>query len=288
MRCSLIIVWSMTLSCFERTITVRMLGLKFTGSALVAAALTTSGTALAQTAKSKPKTIPFLKTQVIPTNGTYIVLQDANVRVLPATKGRRIGRRARGDRVQVVGRAKGAWLAIRGGDGKDIGFIYRSTLMPIIDGALETTIEGRFSISASENCLYKLSFEGKTPAEGQPFEFADYDVKWNCDIAGQQVSFRTPMFLTEGPHRGKSKRDHQITIDIMDLADSPENVLSTHTLWHRDEGMVRFDTITVKQFARKPKVKELTAETLSEALQAAIRIAVSAWNKPLWAAIASR
>ena len=86
----------------------------------------------------------------------------------------------------------------------------------------------------------------------------------------------------------KIQRDHQITIDIMDLADSPENVLSTHTLWHRDEGMVRFDTITVKQFARKPKVKELTAETLSEALQAAIRIAVSAWNKPLWVAIARR
>ena len=96
------------------------------------------------------------------------------------------------------------------------------------------------------------------------------------------------MFLTEGPYSGTSKRDHQITIDIMDLADSPENVLSTHTLWDRDKGMVRFDTMTVTQFTRKPGIKDLTAETLSEALQAAIRIAVSAWNKPLWAAIASR
>ena len=288
MCCSLIIENSKTLTCFERTITVRMLGLQFTGSALLAAALTTSGPALAQTAKPKPKTIPFLKTQVIPTNGTYLVLQDANVRIRPATKGRRIGRRARGDRVQVVGRAKGAWLAIRGDDGKDIGFIYRSTLMPIINGALETTIEGRISISASQNCLYKLSFEGKTPAEGQPFEFADYEIQWICDIAEQQVSFRTPMFLTEGPYRGTSKREHQITIDIMDLADSPENVLSTHTLWDRDKGMVRFDTMTVTQFARKPGIKDLTAETLSEALRAAIRIAVSAWNKHLWEAIARR
>ncbi len=265
-----------------------ILGLRLTGSALMAWVLTISGPALTQTAKSKPKTIPFLQTQVVPFKGTYLVLQDANVRIQPATKGRRIGRRARGDRVKVVGHAKGAWLAIRGGDGKDIGFIYRSTLMPVINGALKTTIEDQFSISASRKCRYKLSFEGKTPAEGQAFEFADYEIQWICDIAGQQVTFRTPMFLTEGPYRGTSKRVHQITIDIMDFSDSPENVLSTHTLWDRDKAVVRFDAVTATQFVRKPKEPETTVENLSEALRGAIRISASAWNKHLWTAITRR
>ena len=267
---------------------MRELGLRFASSALLASALTATAPTLAQTVELRTKTISFLKTQVYPVDGMYLVLKDANVRNSPATKGRRVGRRSRGERVHVVGRAKGPWLAIRGGDGKDVGFIYRSTLMPVIDGALETTIEGRLPVSTARQCRYELRFEGKTPAEGQAFEFADYGIKWTCEISGQQVTFYTPMFLTEGPYRGTSKRDHQITIDIIDLSDNIENVLSTHTLWDRDKAVVRFDSVTVKKFAGKPKVPETSAGTLSEALQAAVRIAASTWNDALWTAIADR
>ena len=267
---------------------MRTAGLRLAGSALLTAVLTASAPTLAQTAEPKHKTIPFLKTQVYPLDGTYLVLQDANVRIRPATNGRRVGRRVRGERVRVVGRAKGHWLAIRGDNGKDIGFIYHSTLMPVIDGMLEKAIEGRLPVSASRQCHYDLRFDGKTPAEGQPFEFADYGVKWTCDIAGRQVIFHTPMFLTEGPYSGTFKRDHQITIDIMDLSDNLENVLSTHTLWDRDKAVVRFDAVTVKKFADKPKVSETNARTLSEALHAAVQISASAWNGSLWTAIAQR
>ena len=267
---------------------MRISGLRLAGSALLAAVLTTKTPTPAQSTEPKHKTIPFLNTQVYPVDGTYLVLQDANVRIRPATKGRRVGVRARGERVRVVGRAKGHWLAIRGDDGKDIGFIYRSTLMPVVDGVLQTTIEGRLPASASQQCHYNLRFEGKTPAEGQAFEFADYGVKWTCDIAERQIIFHTPMFLTEGPYSGTFKPHHQITIDIMDISDNMENVMSTHTLWDRDKAVVQFDGVTVKKFADKPKVSETNARTLSEALHAAVQISASAWNDSLWTAIAQR
>ena len=94
--------------------------------------------------------------------------------------------------------------------------------------------------------------------------------------------------LTEGPYSGTFKRDHQITIDIMDLTDNMENVMSTHTLWDRDKALVRFDAVTVKKFTDKPKVSETNARTLSEALHAAVQISASAWNDSLWTAIAQR
>ncbi|MDP6897050.1 MAG: hypothetical protein QF510_08730, partial [Rhodospirillales bacterium] len=94
--------------------------------------------------------------------------------------------------------------------------------------------------------------------------------------------------LTEGPFSGTFKPDHQITIDIMGLADNMENVLSTHTLWDRDKAVVRFDAVTIKKFGDKPKVSETNVRTLSEALHAAVQISASAWNDSLWTAIAHR
>ena len=221
-------------------------------------------------------------------NGTYVVLKDVNVRILPATKGRRVGRRARGDRVQVVGRSKGPWLAIRGQDGKDIGFIYRSTLMPLIDGTLATPLIGELKLPNGQDCNYNLRFEGKSSAEGQLFEFSDYQIKWECDLGKGPYIFNTPMFLTEGPYRKTSKRIHQITIDILGLADNMESVFSTHALWDREDANVKFDSITLKRFSRVPKVTKVKADSLTQALHGTIKIATSAWNGPLWDSIIQR
>jgi len=242
----------------------------------------------AQQPAAKSPTIPFLKTKVTPLSGTYLVLKDANVRIRPATKGRRIGRRGKGDKVTVVGRAKGPWLAIRGDDGKDIGFIYQSTLMPVIDGTLEKPLSGTVRGGGDTTCRYEIHFDGKSPAQGQAFEFADYEVRWRCTIGGKEAQFHTPMFLTEGPYRGRTKRIHQITIDILDLTVSLEDVLSTNTLWDRNKGTISFDSVTVKQFSRNPTRDSEAAANLAEALNGAVQIASSAWNTPLWRALAEK
>lgn len=243
--------------------------------------------AWAQDAKKKSASVPFLKTTVTPLTGTYLVLKAANVRLRPATKGRRVGRRGKGERVQVVGRAKGPWLAIRDGEGKDIGFIYQTSLMPVIDGTLDQPLIGDVKNPGQPDCTYEIHFEGKSPAEGQAFVFADYDIGWQCDLSGKSLRFHTPMFITEGPHRGISKQVHQITIDILDLTVSLEEVLSTHVLWNRSQGMVTFDSITAKQFARTPAQPALPATNLAGALHTAIKLATSSWNSRLWRAIAT-
>ena len=247
-----------------------------------------SDSACSQSKSTSTQTISFLDTKIFPMKGTYVVLKDANVRNQPATKGRKVSRRSRGDRVRVVGRAKGHWLAIRGRDGKDIGFIYRSILMPLIDGTLKNQLNGKLNLPNARNCDYIVRFDGKTPAEGQFFEFADYLIKWECRLKNGLFAFNTPMFLTEGPYRGNSKRIHQITIDILGLAESMENVFSTHVLWDRENAQVTFDSITLKEFSRVPSVKKLNARNMSEALHGTIKIAASAWNGPLWKTIIKR
>ena len=235
--------------------------------------------------KIEKDTFPFLNTRVLPASGTYLVIKDANVRARPATKGRRVGRRAQGERVIVVGRAKGPWLAIRNEDGKDIGFIYQKTLIPIINGALKNTLEGSLHTVDSQKCKYVVKFEDKTPAEGQIFKFSDYRINWVCEMAGRSLKFNTPMFLTEGPYRGTSESIHQITIDTLGLSNNIESVLSIHILWDRQKQNVKFDSITVKKFGQKPKLNNLKAETVREALHAAVLIAASVWNKSFWTVV---
>ena len=235
--------------------------------------------------KIEKETFLFLSTRVMPTSGNYLVIKDANVRDRPTTRGRRVGRRARGERVIVVGRAKGPWLAIRNEDGEDIGFIYKKTLIPIINGALKNTLEGRLHIAGSKECKYLVKFEDKSPAEGQVFKFSDYRINWFCKMAEQSFKFNTPMFLTEGPYRGTSDSIHQITIDTLGLAHNKEGVLSIHVLWDRQKQHVKFDSITVKKFGQKPQLNNLQAETVSDALHAAVQIAASVWNKFFWTVI---
>ena len=238
--------------------------------------------------KIEKDTFPFLNTKVLPASGTYLVRKDANVRARPATKGRRVGRRARGEQVVVVGRAKGPWLAIRNEDGTDIGFIYQRTLIPIINGALENTLEGRLHTLGSQECRYVIKFEDKSPAEGQVFKFSDYRINWICEMAGRSLKFNTPMFLTEGPYRETSKSIHQITIDTLGLSNSIESVLSIHILWDRKKQHIKFDSISFKKFGQQPKLNNLKAETVRDALHAAVRIAASVWNKSFWTVVGNQ
>ena len=77
--------------------------------------------AWAQSASSKSGEI-FKGFELKPLSGRYLVMKDANVRAEPETKGKKIGCVKEGSRVDAVGRAKGAWLAVKQ-DGRDLGFV---------------------------------------------------------------------------------------------------------------------------------------------------------------------
>ncbi|HBC06684.1 MAG TPA: hypothetical protein DC046_03775, partial [Rhodospirillaceae bacterium] len=63
-------------------------------------------------AQDKPEKT-FLGQTVTPLAGTYVVTKDLNVRGEPDTNGAKVGSFREGDRVTVVGKAKGSWLAVR-------------------------------------------------------------------------------------------------------------------------------------------------------------------------------
>lgn len=235
------------------------------------------GKALA--AEKKPTV--FRGVKVKPHHGTYLVLKDVNVRAGPKTKSKRIGSFKTGERIKVVGRAAGAWVAVRKG-GKDYGFVYDKVLLPLIDGTLFKDLEGKASVKDAANCDFIIHFEGKSPVEGQVFEIADYDVLWDCDWGTRKVKFRTPMFITEAPFQMGQKRIYQINIDILDLEGGYEEIFSTIFLYDQDKGLVSFDGVSIEKYGRPPKPKEASVGSVAEALMASVKMGLTAWNKAAW------
>lgn len=237
----------------------------------------TPGKALA--AEKKPTV--FLGVKVKPHHGTYLVLKDVNVRAKPKTKSKRIGSFKTGQRIKVVGRAAGAWVAVRK-DGKDYGFVYDQVLLPLIDGTLFKNLEGKASVKDGVNCDFTIQFEGRSPVEGQVFEIADYDILWDCDWANRKVKFRTPMFITEAPYQMGQKRIYQINIDILDLEGGYDEIFSTIFLYDQDKELVSFDGVSIEKYGQPPKPKEAPAGSVAEALMASAKMGLTAWNKAAW------
>lgn len=75
-------------------------------------------------------------------SGTYEVTTDANVRAGPETSSRRVGSLRQGAQVEAVGKAEGAWIAVRRA-GRDLGFVYQPLLKAINLPPLERDAKGR-------------------------------------------------------------------------------------------------------------------------------------------------
>ena len=176
-----------------------------------------------------------------------------------------------------------AWVAVRE-KGKDVGFVYDQVLLPLIDGTLDNDLKGRASVKGKDgaDCLYRISFEGKSAVEGQVFEIADYDVLWDCRIGSRKVKFRTPMFITEAPYQMGPKRIFQINIDILDLDGGYEEIFSTIVLFNLDKDRIAFDGVSIQKYGRIPPNREAPAQTVPEALEAAVKMSLGAWNKAAW------
>jgi hypothetical protein len=241
-------------------------------------------------ADAKPGELLVLGVPVEPVEGVYLVLKDVNVRAEPETNSKRVNKLEAGTKVKAVGRVKGPWLAVRR-DGKVLGFVYEPILMPMIDGTLAEPVGGTVAVHGVGQCVYAIEFVGKSEAGDQRFEFADYGVDWRCRPSGdtkKDLIFHTPMFLSEGPYQGTRKAVHQITVDVLELAGSLEEVFSTHLLWDRNKGEVMFDSTTIKKFAHAKPPDAQKAEVLSDALKSAVETAAHVWTESVWTALAKK
>ncbi len=230
----------------------------------------------------------FLGQEIKGPGGTYLSIKDANVRAKPMTKGKKLGTIAKGSRVLVLGKAKGAsnWLAVSK-DGKDFGFVYAPILLPLIDGKLDKDITGELKGDGAPDCRYTIVFEGQNPVEGASIVFADYDVEFTCEGKNRKVlSFHAPMFITEAPYDMSYKPVYQISVDILEIQSDIESVLSTGFFYDARMGVVTFSEVSIKEFAQKRPVPKRKAASAAQAVTAAVEMAYSAWNGKVWEALA--
>jgi ribosomal protein L24E len=114
----------------------------------------------------------FLGTPITPAAGTYLVKRDANVRAAPKTASKRVATLKKNERIDVVGKGPGAWMAVRK-DGAELGFVCGTILVPLVDGSLKAPIIGRTAQRKDIECIYSARFIGKNPVSGEAFETSD-------------------------------------------------------------------------------------------------------------------
>ncbi len=211
----------------------------------------------------------------------YIVTTDVNIRAKPKTKSKKLGQFKKFERVHAVGQAPGSWVAVQKGDLK-IGFVYQPALIAVLNGELDKPIVGDVKKKNAPACHYTIIYQGKSIAEGQLFDIADYDVRWRCRKDDIVTEFVTPMFMTEGPFKKSKSPTFQITVDIVDPESDLDEVVSTTVFYDRDNNMVKFDGISIARFAGKPAVTEIAANSLHRALKAGVEMSFQAWPSALW------
>ena len=218
-----------------------------------------------------------------PLSGTFLVFKDVNVRATPQTRGKRLGKLKKGARVQAIGKAEGAWMAVAE-DGKPLGFVFAPMLLRLIDGTLEDDLEGE-AAAPGVACRYVVRFEGKSPVEEGLFDTSDYEVDYHCERQGTAFAFSTYMFITEAPFQLSANQVYQISIDVTDISAGYDEILSTVFLYRPKRNLVTFDSLSLRDFLEKPETEERPAATVAEALAAAVELAPGTWNDKVWKAL---
>ncbi|MSO92679.1 MAG: SH3 domain-containing protein [Rhodospirillales bacterium] len=227
----------------------------------------------------------FMGVVVTPASGTYVILQDINVRAEPATKSNKVANLKTGDRVEAAGRVTGGWVAVRKGD-NDIGFVYAPSMMPLIDGVLTEDIRANIAIEKDIKCNYTVRFEGKNAIEGEDYDIADYEVAYVCQVGAKKVEFLASMYMSEASYQLSQNAVFQINIDVLDMNRSFDNVFSTVLLYDREKEHVVLDSISIEDYRGTPGTKEKPAKTVAEALRVAVELALGAWSRKAWTGLA--
>jgi len=228
----------------------------------------------------------FLGAEIVSGPGTYLVLKDANVRAKPETKSKKIGTVKEGQRLSSSGivHAGAGWVAVLR-NGEPFGFVYATALMAVLDGTLAKDLTGSVRVEGGIDCDYTIRFRGRSNAEGEALEIADYDLTSNCR-GGGAFYFWAPMFMTEGAYDLSDKQVYQISVDLLDIRDDLDNVFSTISLFDLKKKKVIFDSHTIKGFGVKNMPKDRPAGSVPKALGGAAEMALKSWNGKIWKTLA--
>ena len=234
---------------------------------------------------AETKSPKFLGQILSASAATYIVLADANVRGKPLTKAPRVGRMRKGIRIQAAGKAKGTnWVAVRK-EGEDWGFIYAAALAPVLNGSISAPLSGRLAGDDLPECEYNILYEGRHPVDGDVQIISDYAVALSCDLEGEKLAFTATMFLTELPYRDLRKDIFQVNVDLPEVKDKEEEIMSVTSLYEYGKKEVAFHAVTIDSLARSQSKKNKKAEAIPAVLRAALEFAHAVWGPGVWAAL---
>lgn len=224
----------------------------------------------------------FLGLEIEKIGRTYVVTRDVNVRAKPKTSAKRIDGLKKGERVYVAGQYKG-WLAIVQ-DNKPLGFAFKKYLVPMIDGELTQPVRGSSTIQNDGKCAYEIIYSGRSTAGSEEFGMSDYEVQVQCNRDGVKLSFMLFMFMTEGAYIRSKPNIHQIGIDLLEVYTDGEydESFTTNVFFNAEKGQAIFSEVTIEPYAGKPREDEVDAETIPEALNVAVRMALESWNGKAW------
>lgn len=236
------------------------------------------------------KAIDFMGQKIISAPGAYLVKKDVNIRSLPKTSGKRLGKFEDGAIIDVAGRVPNSdWYAAVDENGP-VGFVFGSVLSPIIDGQVDDDVTSELQVGPGLRCGFRIIFMGKTGGDGGLIRSSDYEATIVCERKQKRVRFPAQMFITEEPFNGSRKqRIFQINIDLLDGLHDLDDIFSIITLFDLDKGQVRFDKTTEPKFiAGASSTEARPAENVPEALAAALEIALMVWSPVVWDEIFER
>ena len=230
----------------------------------------------------------FLGKILNPTHRHYIALKDVNVRNAPLTKAAKVTVIRKGTRIIAAGKAKGTkWIAIKK-DGKNLGFVYNSALVVVLNGELNSDLTGKLQFSSQPNCSYTLKFDGKHEVKGHLQITSDYWISFTCKIKGEDVKFIGKMFITELPYRDRKKNIFQVNLDLPTVTDSEGEVMSVTSLYNMSKNILMFEDVTVPSMANKLSSTSKMVKTVPEILKTAVELAYRIWGPLVWKYLASQ
>lgn len=246
-------------------------------------ALVFSVVVIMASARAVAEDLIFLGIGVLAQKGTFLVTKRANVRKGPMTKSKKLGELEVGEEVQVVGRAKNgaSWMAVQK-NGADYGFVYEPILLPKIDGVLEEDISGSLIIKDNVKCEYTFNYDDKNKVEGENYVFSDYEITYSCNVKEEPYRLLAAMFMSEVPFLLNRDPVFQISIDLMEVENGYDEIFSTNFEYRLEDKKVVFVGISLEGMARIPRERERSANTVAEALKAAVELAPGAWGKEAW------
>lgn len=223
--------------------------------------------------------------------GDYLVIKkNVNIRARPNSNGKRLGKLKRRQTVQVLGQAKGTqWLAVRQ-NSQDKGFVFVSSLTPLINASLEAPLQGDIFIKNDPPvaCRYQINDAGRVVEDQTIFIAVDYLGHFQCDMNDESFKFDAMIFMSEVPYNLGAKPIYQITLDLPEIAIGYEDFLSMTVLFDQTKQQVDFDTISLKRFKAKGFDTVAPATDVKTALTSALTLQLQSLNNLAWQTIAGK